>query len=635
MKPVRPGPFTRGLFPGPKQNAGPSQIGYGIDSRLSDSPYYRKWNSGHLDLPVNVALLALAASAQVYVARAAVVVTAPTKPWTPVEQPVNVAVRQQLPTVLPTPQAEPTYFKRPAPQVDLYPNIAITVPPPIRSAVEPTFTRRLPPQIDSFPNLAALATGPVYRPPAALDVPVAKRSAPQVDLPPNLAVQPAFTEPNPRQPLYVTTGWKQWPQPDVLPNVTVRIAGPVYVPPAPLEPTLAKRLAPQPEVYPNVTVQFQQTRLAGTYLDPITWRTKPAAPEVFPNLAALVQAPTYAPPPALDVPAAKRAPVTPDLFPNLAVLPPPPVGVVREPIEPQLTRKPVAPPDVYPNVAASIPFTEPLPRTPFVVTAPWKGWAPVDAPLPNVAARTVVQAYAPVPLVEPVLWKGRAPQIDLFTNVAVMLQPAVGNITTFDTLPVRVGVQPDLYPNLAAATYVLQVSVPPPLVEPVLWKARPPQIDGFTNVAVMLQPAVGNITAFDTLPVRATLQPDLFPNLAVLAQPPAYVPAPLVEPIIRRALLQIDLYPNLAVRVAPAPTPLIEPIDPWITKRYPPQVDVYQNQAIYVVEIARAPFQQSPDPTYTKNPPLQLDLFPNIAATAPPPAPGPPEIYRRRMHRRS
>jgi hypothetical protein len=431
--------------------------------------------------------------------------------------------------------------------------------------------------VDAFPNIAIIAALTLI-PHAPIDPPVAKKWAQQIDQPVNIAaltsIEPPKAIPAPIEPTYF---WRRAPQIDVLPNIAVKFQTAItqQYP----EPTLTKRLAPQIDLYPNVAVIRQSIQPGINGAAEQTFKRLSPQLDLYPNVAASIPAGTYQPPPAIDVQLAPKKWAQLDLFPNISFAQET-VPVIRAPL--YMAYKPVRGPvpDVFPNIAAL--------AQPPVVLIP----APIDVPI----------------------FRRPPPQIDVYPNIVVKVSVEPGkSIPTLEwTLAPRKWTQPDA-PTTNVAIQVQPAGyVPPPLVEPTYFK-HVTQIDVFANVAVMLSPAVGNVSDFNSLPGKAWVQPDLFPNLAVSAAPPVVFPPPFVEPTYTKRLSPVpDVYPNIAATVPPPQPVLIEPIDPTLTKRVWAQVDVFQNQAIYAPRIAvQLPFPA--EPTYTKRYWPQIDVLPNIA----------------------
>jgi hypothetical protein len=119
--------------------------------------------------------------------------------------------------------------------------------------------------------------------------------------------------------------------------------------------------------------------------------------------------------------------------------------------------------------------------------------------------------------------------------------------------------------------------------------------------------------------------PDVLPNLAINFTPPAALVIAPVEPTIRLRIAQKpDLYPNIAVNFPQVMAP--QPADWQPPKRYAPQVEVFQNQAIYAA--VQAPYVPPLpiEPTISVRYPPQVIEYPNLVIGVPytPPVVVPP-----------
>jgi hypothetical protein len=308
-------------------------------------------------------------------------------------------------------------------------------------------------------------------------------------------------------------------------------------------------------------------------------------------------------------------------------------------------------------------------RSPLYVTAPWKRWATPDI-FPNIAALVVLSSPISHPAPEPVFYKRPALQLDQFPNLALRVQPytprsyldpvcrrSLLSIEHFPNLAVRgdeaaqmmlpgmdgqtfvrSAPQVDIAPNLAVRV-AAPVYVPPAPLD-IASARKWPIPDLAPNIAVRVSPYVPR-ALLDIQPSRRSIQPDLSPNIAVQFSvpflPPAldvpsfhrtapqidlfpnlavgfvgFVASSSPDPVIRRSLTRVDLYPNLAVTAPVAQIPLLVAVEPWINKRFAPQVEVFQNRAIY------APAEEIVAPNALNEPvrwhdPVQVDLYPNIA----------------------
>jgi hypothetical protein len=541
--------------------------------------------------------------------------------------------------------AEPTYFKRSAPQIDSSPNIAVLAQPtsivraplyinaptrrnalqldqPVNIAVslqtqqlageyiDPVLWKAKPLQLEIYSNIAAIPIVSV-RAASLLEPQLSVRQAPQLDVFPNLAAQTEIV-PVIRSPLYVSYRAVNWVAPDVYPNVSVRVVSPASPPPSG-DPLLWKRLPPQIDLPPNIAVNLQTQRPAGTYLDPLV-RRYVIPPDVYPNIAVNLQ--TQTPAGSYVEPQLwKRAPLQSDLYPNIAARQPVVTALVASLLDPQLFQRRALQPDLFPNLSAQTE-TVPTVRMPLYVTAKWTGWAAPDI-YPNVTVRglppapparlpieptfTTKWTQAPdvypnlaaqteaVPVVRTPLYINYQPAkwavSDVYPNIAVLGSPAIGNVTTWADLPIGRWPQVDLYPNIAVRIALLAPSIPPP-IEPTFNRKPSPQVELSPNIAVNLQ---------TQRPAGAYIEPQLWK-----------IPSP-----------QIDILPDLAVTfVAPRLTPPL-PIEPTYTWKWAAAPELSPNIAAKATPAATILILPMIEPTYTHKWTLQFDYIPNIAVMIP------------------
>ena len=227
-----------------------------------------------------------------------------------------------------------------------------------------------------------------------------------------------------------------------------------------------------------------------------------------------------------------------------------------------------------------------------------------------------VQIPAPI---DPTFMPRRAPQIDIFRNNAAFLFVAPAQVPQpiIDPVTWKPRYSIDLYPNVATSlrlslgisTDFYQRSAPKPL-----------PIDLYPNLAVLAQPPARTFQALDIqVQRRPPAQPDLYPNIAALSVPPAIIIQAPIDPQITRKSLQVDLYPNIALRAPPTTVLINEPIEPWVNKRYPPQIDLYPN---IVARVSVEPPQQFPTIDFVnfRRTIQSPEIFPNVAINAPKPA---------------
>jgi hypothetical protein len=290
---------------------------------------------------------------------------------------------------------------------------------------------------------------------------------------------------------------------------------------------------------------------------------------------------------------------------------------------------------------------EPKTRAPLYINGPSKRWTQVEHSV-NVAVLVVAAAVLVRSPVEPVYAKRPSPQVEVSPNLAARTAVEPGKaLQSIDwVLPAKRWTQPEIAPNVAATAAVvapplraiewvlpakpktaapdvlpniavgLQTQRTFPLIETQTLKRPSPQLDLSPNIAVNLQTQ----RTFPLLeaPTFKRLVPsiDPSPNLAVQAIVARPFNGP-VEPIVWKRSLAVDLYPNIAAQAPVATIHKVMPIEPWINKRYPPQIDVYQHIANYVpAEPAFRP-RAPVEPTLSKRrEPSALEVLPNIAIRA-------------------
>lgn len=341
-----------------------------------------RYQGGALELTVNVALLALAGAVAT---RAPLYVNAPAKRTVQVEQSVNVAALVPAPSAVVNPPAEPTFYKRNAPAVEISPNIAVNfqTAQPSGEYLDPIVWKRTT-QPDLATNVAALIPPPSTLIPVPVDPTLTPRVAQAPDVLPNLAVNLQETPPVTRAPLYVTGLSKSWTQVDQGTNIAARILAAVYVPPVPVDPTFYRRWAAfdpiaNSAIYaPAETVFISSTD--STYTITRAW-TQVDPPQ---NLAALAIAPQVLIRPFVEQTFTRR-PTPVEAFPNLAALIQPPSVVIPAPIEPWIGKRLAPQVDIAPNRAIYAPAEAPIMRQVLNEPASWKVKYQFDQ-VPNLAA---------------------------------------------------------------------------------------------------------------------------------------------------------------------------------------------------------------------------------------------------------
>jgi hypothetical protein len=464
-----------------------------------------------------------------------------------------------------------------------------------------------------------------------------------------LAISAGISQPIVREAYTVNQPWKKAVQVEQSVNIAARVsASRIIVNP---EPVFTKRWAAQLDISPNVAVRQPMLRIANqpetqTFkrawtqvehspnlaanvtitvspvnapIEPVYYKNRVEPPELSPNIAAdvgiyiapVVRQPIYTTYKA-------RVPPQIDSVVNVAVR----VSIAQSPIEawpePTYYERQVQPPDHHRNAAALTP----------VVVAPFG--ALIDPSfydrqtqnpehIRNVAAIATVAVPPPFnALNEPALTKKLTTAPDVFPNIAA-------NVGTYDAPIVRQPVytsykpqaksQVDNYVNVAVRA-VAAVAQPtqPIFVEPIYYKVRWQQPILFPNVVVTAFAGTFNVSSSDDIVARRWPQIDLSPNIAISFVAAARViPAP-IEPTLRKiAFQQPDHQRNIAVLAPPIELPQFTPIDPLIAKRYPPQVEIFQNSAIYAPAPIQQQLQYPVEPTYSIRHAPQLEIFPNLA----------------------
>ncbi|HEY6018964.1 MAG TPA: hypothetical protein VIY48_03450 [Candidatus Paceibacterota bacterium] len=236
--------------------------------------------------------------------------------------------------------------------------------------------------------------------------------------------------------------------------------------------------------------------------------------------------------------------------------------------------------------------------------------------------RVAVVAAIPL-LVEPVIYKRKVQQPDIYPNLAVKQDLEYSSVYLSDNIPRRLRPQPEIYPNLAVNQAVPQIAIRP-LIEPS-FKRKTVQFDISPNIAVRVTVTPYNPPpALQENPVkRKKVDFDLYPNLAVTKQTiqpgiPSYSAVPTIRKI---RSLQPDIYPNLAVNYVLPVQPVPPPVEPTLKAHKFLQPDLAPNIAAKsAAEIPRV--SAMVQPTYYIRHAPQIDIYPNIAIKYVPPVPG-------------
>lgn len=370
-------------------------------------------------------------------------------------------------------------------------------------------------------------------------------------VPPLLAVALVASDAVPRAPLFVCAPAKRLTlQIEHAPNLAVNasIASPARIL-ALIEPTIWKRAAPAIDLAPNLAVRASVAagRVVPGMIDPAFTDRPSQPPELWPNLAVRVSPVLFMAGPTFDDAIAKRAWPAFDVYPNLALGGAAPRALSYEQWQPKARKWAAV--DLSPNLAAPSQITlRPLPQQDAPTPRRW-----LQAPdlSPNLAAQVVTGQY-------------QAP-------------------TAFDwILPKRPWATPDLSPNLAVRPS-LELPTPRPQQDaPTRGKWTQPEV--YPNLSVRLTVAATVVTPPLDPPTRKSIVGvDLYPNLAVLA-PIALRPQPQQDaPQTRKPWTAVELYPNLAIRFVATVQPRATPVEPWINKRFAPQIDVYPNVSLLSV----------------------------------------------------
>lgn len=352
--------------------------------------------------------------------RAPVYVTTAWKRWAAPDVVTNVAALVFIAAApVPHPSPDPTFYKRPALQIEQFPNLAVKGTEVVQKSVPEvygqTFAKRAP-QIDLPPNLAVRAALG-YLPPPGIDWTPPRRLAAAPDLYPNVAIRASAEAVKPPSLQDMQPTRKGWVQPDLAPNLAVRSGLPVYVPPGQLDPPQARKGWAAPELYPNVAVRFVVEPIPlPTVLDLAPARKAAPVPDLYPNIAVGIAVAVYVPPPQLDIAIARRG-TQPDLAPNIAVQV---QGYVPQSSPEPATRRALAGIDLYPNLAVNAP----IPASPLLLAVePWinKRFAPQVEVFQNRAVYAPVEAIVPPSnqvQAEPARFRG-TPAPDIYPNLAV------------------------------------------------------------------------------------------------------------------------------------------------------------------------------------------------------------------------
>jgi PASTA domain len=337
-----------------------------------------------------------------------------------------------------------------------------------------------------------------------------------------------------------------------------------------------------------------------------------AAPDLFPNIAALIITAVYVPPAMLDPQVAHaRAPQI-DQYVNVAALAPAPSYQPAPLVEPTFYRRGAPPVDLYPNVAVNLQTQVPAgtyidpPRYPrlsaFVDVYPnvavnlqsIRTWPLVEVATtrrpalladlyPNLAALVPVVSYIPPPPIEPQVIRKSAAVIEQPYNLAGLtsVEPPKAIPAPIEPTVWRARLNLDLHPN--PALLVAQVVyVPPAPVEPTFTRKAPAAPDVYRNLAVNLQTIITRPGPEPAIWRTPPAKPDLYPNIAPFASPPGRVASPTPEiPPHRTPWPQPDIYPNLAVRFVVPPYHPTASLETFSARHAPLQIDVYRNLSVY------------------------------------------------------
>jgi hypothetical protein len=210
--------------------------------------------------------------------------------WIAPDLPINVALK--VTTVAPTfpPLVEPSFTRRPAPQIDLFPNLAASGTPVninalvVQQEADPYYYPRKPPQIDIYTNVAVMLKGAAGNISDFDDLPHAKWTT--FDLFPNIAAKVGPPAPY-RLALVEPVYSKRYPpQIDVLPNLAALAPPEVHILIEPIDPWIAKRLAPQVEIFPNQAIYVAPIHVKiPAPIDPLIWLKPNQQPYELPNIA--------------------------------------------------------------------------------------------------------------------------------------------------------------------------------------------------------------------------------------------------------------------------------------------------------------------------------------------------------------
>lgn len=407
---------------------------------------------GHVDIFVNVAVIAGTLAAAAIVTRDPLFVNQTWKKPFQFDQTTNLAIYAQGGTAQIRPLIEPQLTKQRWQQPDIYPNVAGRVVAQV-SGLQPLMEPQL----------------------------IRTRAA-QPDILPNIAGRANEVTPVTRAPFFMAYKGRAWTQPEVVPNLAVNALSARIT--AALEAQRFNRKPPQSDSFPNLAISaVAQASRVTPALDLPTFKRIIQQPEVLPNLAVatnevtpVTRAPTF-------MPYKVRAWTRPELTPNLSLGTVAVTSRVTVAIETQAFKRPVVQVDIAPNLAVNVVMTS------FIISADdainYRKWPQLDL-TPNLAARAITAStYMPAYVPEQAIAR-KWLQTDLYPNLAagaVIQAPRVPQ--PFDPwINKRCPPQIDLYPNLAT-NFVAEVARVVPLpIEPQLSLRYAPQIVEYPNLVI-------------------------------------------------------------------------------------------------------------------------------------------------------
>jgi hypothetical protein len=183
----------------------------------------RNWSAP--DILPNISL-----NLQVILPRVPVYVNVSWRGWAPPDQTSNTAAFSIPVAYIPPPLVEPTFTIKGWQTLDILPNVAATVPPPLGTiSTFDELPRYKSVPLYEYPNLTVFFHEPVYNPPPYLETPPGWHYPVQVDVYPNIAIQFSTTVTVVPTVAVYTITWRS-PQPQIDPSQNISALFPVVPP---------------------------------------------------------------------------------------------------------------------------------------------------------------------------------------------------------------------------------------------------------------------------------------------------------------------------------------------------------------------------------------------------------------------